>query len=75
MKKEFKSTLTKLFPAVICILVFIVSGCNQDDWEIKSDRCVFLEHHISTNGEIIEGNYHINKNELEILNQIYSEFD
>jgi hypothetical protein len=57
MKKEFKSTLTKLFPAVICILVFIVSGCNQDDWEIKSDRCVFLEHHISTNGEIIEGNY------------------
>ena len=43
--------------AAISMLIFIVSGCNQDDWEIKSDKCVFLEHHISTDGELIEGNY------------------
>ena len=57
MKREFKSTLIKLFMTVLSMLVFIVSGCNQDDWEIKSDKCVFLEHHMSTDGELIEGNY------------------
>lgn len=56
-KKQFKSGLTALIITIICMFVFIVSGCNQDDWEIKSDKCVFLEHHLSTNGELIEGNY------------------
>jgi len=56
-KKELRSYMTTPLIAIISICVFFVSGCNQDDWEIDSDKCVFIEHHINTYGELIEGNY------------------
>jgi len=56
-KNKFRKSL--IMSVIATFSLFIVSGCekNQDDWEITSDKCVFIEHHINTDGELIEGNY------------------
>lgn len=54
----FKSGLITIVIASASLL--IVFGCEknqEEDWIINSDKCVFLDHHINTNGELIEGNY------------------
>ncbi|MCK5368612.1 MAG: hypothetical protein KAQ62_08660, partial [Cyclobacteriaceae bacterium] len=30
---------------------------QEEDWMISSEKCVFVDHHISTHGELIEGDY------------------
>lgn len=52
-----------------------VMSFSSVEWNEKSIGTTFEEIWDRFGTEIIEGNYHINKNELEILNQIYSEFD
>lgn len=47
--------------AVIAVVsLFIAYSCEknqEEDWVINSDKCVFIEHHVNTYGELIEGNY------------------
>lgn len=51
----------RLIPIVIIIFsLFLFYSCekNQEvDWIISPDKCVFVDHHINTKGELIEGNY------------------
>jgi len=56
-KNKFRKSL--MLSVIATISLFIVSGCekNQDEWEITSDKCVFIEHFSHTDGELIEGNY------------------
>ena len=56
-KNKFRKSL--MLSVIATISLFIVSGCekNQDEWEITSDKCVFIEHFSQTDGELIEGNY------------------
>lgn len=35
----------------------MVVKTNKDDWEISTDKYIFIEHKVITDGEIIEGNY------------------
>jgi len=56
-KTKFRDSIVSTVIATIGL--FIVYGCdtNKDDWEISTDKCVFIEHDEITEGELIEGNY------------------
>jgi hypothetical protein len=56
-KNKFRKSL--FISGITTFSLFVVSGCekNQDDWEITSDKCVFIEHFSHTDSELIEGNY------------------
>ncbi len=46
--------------ATIISTLMIVNSCEEnqeENWIISSDKCVFVDHHVNTNGELIEGNY------------------
>jgi len=51
------SQISNLFAAVAVMVLCIVFGCKENEEVIGSDKCIFMEHHIGTQGEIIEGNY------------------
>ncbi len=45
---------------ILAMALSIIYGCEKEQdesWIINSDKCVFVDHHINTNGELIEGNY------------------
>jgi hypothetical protein len=56
-----KKSKCGLFAAVIAtVSLFVICGCEknqEEDWIISSDKYVFVDHHIHTKGELIEGNY------------------
>lgn len=55
---NFKNGLLAIVIASVSLL--LVSGCEknqEENWIINSDKCVFIDHHVNTNGELIEGNY------------------
>jgi len=57
-KNKFKNGL--ILTVITVFTFFLVFSCekNQEEsWIISSDKCVFVDHHINTNGELIEGNY------------------
>ena len=57
-KNKYKKGLITIVIATVS-LIFIY-GCEknkEEDWIISTDKCVFIDHHININGELIEGNY------------------
>lgn len=49
-----------ILTVITAFTLFLVSSCEknqEEDWIISSDKCVFVDHHINTNGELLEGNY------------------
>ncbi len=49
-----------ILTVITAFTLFLVFSCEknqEEDWIISSDKCVFVDHHINTNGELIEGNY------------------
>jgi len=55
---KFKNGLITIAITVVTLLIVYSCEKNQgEDWIISSDKCVFVDHHVNTNGELIEGNY------------------
>lgn len=57
-KNKFKNGL--ILTVITAFALFLVFSCEknqEEDWIISSDKCVFVDHHVNTNGELIEGNY------------------
>jgi hypothetical protein len=56
-----KRILIGLLVILVVISIILVSGCGQEEpkkeWEIGSDKYVFVDHHIHIHGELIEGEY------------------
>lgn len=55
---KFKNGLITI--TITVVTLFFVYSCEknqEEDWIISSDKCVFVDHHVNTNGELIEGNY------------------
>ncbi len=55
---KFKNELITI--AVTIVTILFVYGCDknqEEDWIISADKCVFVDHHVNTNGELIEGKY------------------
>ncbi|HCY41798.1 MAG TPA: hypothetical protein DHV48_10650 [Prolixibacteraceae bacterium] len=49
-----------ILTVITAFTLFLVFSCEknqEEDWIISSDKCVFVDHHVNTNGELIEGNY------------------
>ncbi len=46
-----------IITSFILFLVFSCEKNQEEDWIIGSDKCVFIDHHINTHGELIKGNY------------------
>jgi hypothetical protein len=49
--------VTKVITSIILILVVSCDKNQEEDWIINSGKCIFIDHHINTHGELIEGNY------------------
>ncbi len=57
-KNKFKNGLITIVIAIVSFI--IITGCEKNDeenWRISSEKCVFVDHHINTNGVLLEGNY------------------
>jgi hypothetical protein len=60
MKKSKSSLNGLVISAIFVTSLMIVTGCGKNDeenWIISSAKCVFVDHHINTDGQLIEGNY------------------
>jgi hypothetical protein len=58
--KKSKTLNGLLISAIFITSLVIVTGCGKNDeenWIISSGKCVFVDHHINTDGQLIEGNY------------------
>ena len=58
--KKSKTLNGLLISAIFVTGLMIVTGCGKNDEEnriISSGKCVFVDHHINTDGQLIEGNY------------------
>ena len=58
MKKyRYKKGLAAIVFAIVSFIIIYSCEKNQEDWIISPDKCVFIDHHININGELLEGNY------------------
>ena len=56
-KNKYIKGLISIVIAIVSFIIIYSCEKNQEDWVISSDKCVFIDHHININGELIEGNY------------------
>jgi len=54
---SFKLAIFVFISALFSLYSCEKNEIQEEEWIITSDKCVFIDHHINTNGELIEGNY------------------
>ncbi len=56
-KENYKIKFMVLTCVIALTTMYSCEKNEKEDWIISSDKCVFVDHHIHTNGELLEGNY------------------